>query len=206
MPKIIENLKEKILEVAKGLFISMSFDEVDMKMISKETGIATGTLYNYFPNKALIYFAVIEIIRQAQLEELRRIADMEIDPKDRLNLFISTFYENQETIGSIDDSLLRREGEKFKEKSPELFTKIKRSERDYYYNMSIIFWDMFGYSNDKIKYNEDFCKRLMLCQVKTINSLIRIFKNEKEKNLEFIKNMIDFFIDNEQRKEEHKND
>lgn len=53
MPKIIKNLKEKILISAMELFNDFKYKDVTMSGIAKKTGIAVGTLYNYYPNKKI---------------------------------------------------------------------------------------------------------------------------------------------------------
>lgn len=51
MPKIIENIKETIIEEGKKALILTSYEEFNMRDIAKACNIGTGTLYNYFSNK-----------------------------------------------------------------------------------------------------------------------------------------------------------
>ncbi|MDP8221490.1 MAG: TetR/AcrR family transcriptional regulator [Candidatus Stygibacter frigidus] len=51
MPKIIENVRELIVEKAYELFIKEGYDHVKTSRIAKECNIAAGTLFNYFPTK-----------------------------------------------------------------------------------------------------------------------------------------------------------
>lgn len=51
MPRIIENLEGKIIEESKKLLLKSSYKDMNMRDIAKACNIATGTLYNYFPNK-----------------------------------------------------------------------------------------------------------------------------------------------------------
>src|SRR6056297_433930 len=60
MPKIIENLDEEISKTALELFRDNSYQNVSMRKIAAEVGIAVGTLYNYYPNKWKLYIEAFE--------------------------------------------------------------------------------------------------------------------------------------------------
>jgi len=51
MPRIIENPQEIILEHALGILEEQGYDSLNMRNIARSCGIATGTIYNYFPTK-----------------------------------------------------------------------------------------------------------------------------------------------------------
>jgi len=51
MPKILENIKEKILEEARKEVMTVGYSNMTMREVAKAVGIASGTLYNYFPSK-----------------------------------------------------------------------------------------------------------------------------------------------------------
>ena len=51
MPKIIEGAREKILVNAKRRLFENGYQHMSLREIAKESGIATGTIYNYFANK-----------------------------------------------------------------------------------------------------------------------------------------------------------
>ena len=51
MPKIIEGAREKILENAKRRLFEKGYQHLSLREVAKESGIATGTIYNYFANK-----------------------------------------------------------------------------------------------------------------------------------------------------------
>ena len=50
--------KEKRIDVSIKLFNDIGFDKTSTKMISKEAGIAEGTIFNYFGTKDEIFFEV----------------------------------------------------------------------------------------------------------------------------------------------------
>lgn len=51
MPKIIEGAREKILANAKRRLFENGYQHLSLREVAKESGIATGTIYNYFTNK-----------------------------------------------------------------------------------------------------------------------------------------------------------
>jgi len=51
MPKIIEGAREKILVNAKRRLFEKGYQHLSLRVVAKESGIATGTIYNYFANK-----------------------------------------------------------------------------------------------------------------------------------------------------------
>ena len=53
-----ELVKKKIISVSRDLFNDIGFDKTSTKMISKEAGIAEGTIFNYFGTKDEIFFEV----------------------------------------------------------------------------------------------------------------------------------------------------
>lgn len=59
MPKIIENVRTNILNQAATKLLSEGYSGLSLREISKECGIAVGTIYNYFPSKLTLISAVI---------------------------------------------------------------------------------------------------------------------------------------------------
>lgn len=49
-----------ILEAARRLFIEQGYDAVTVRDIIGETDLASGTYYNYFPDKASVFKALVE--------------------------------------------------------------------------------------------------------------------------------------------------
>ncbi len=65
---IVEDKKKKILESALKLFIEKGIDNTSTSLISKEAGIATGTLYLYFETKVDLIIELGTSIREESLE------------------------------------------------------------------------------------------------------------------------------------------
>ena len=61
MPKIIENLKDRLLTEAKLQIEQGGYGAVTIRSIAKSCGVGVGTVYNYFPSKeALIATHLLE--------------------------------------------------------------------------------------------------------------------------------------------------
>lgn len=61
MPKIIENLKDRLLLEARQQLEQGGYEAVTIRSIAKGCGVGVGTVYNYFPSKeALIATHLLE--------------------------------------------------------------------------------------------------------------------------------------------------
>jgi AcrR family transcriptional regulator len=68
-PVIPEKLKERLYPVVLRQFSRKDFHAVNIRDISKESGISTGTIYKYFSSKEDILFSIID-------EKLRDLASL----------------------------------------------------------------------------------------------------------------------------------
>jgi AcrR family transcriptional regulator len=61
MPKIIENLKERLISEAQKQIEANGYGAVTIRSVAKSCGVGVGTVYNYFPSKeALIATHLLE--------------------------------------------------------------------------------------------------------------------------------------------------
>lgn len=51
MPKLIENLRGRLLDETQRVLLANGYDAVTIRSIAKACGTASGTVYNYFPSK-----------------------------------------------------------------------------------------------------------------------------------------------------------
>ena len=67
MPKLLDNIKQKAIEQARREMLSVEYRAMTIRRVAKELGIATGTLYNYFPSKEYLAAGVMLEDWQAQI-------------------------------------------------------------------------------------------------------------------------------------------
>jgi AcrR family transcriptional regulator len=79
--KAKKEVRERILAAGEKLFLSKGFGRTTTRDLSREAGIAVGTLFNYFPNKESLGMAILagslERGRGRFLEEGREIPTLE---------------------------------------------------------------------------------------------------------------------------------
>ena len=54
MPKIIENLREQLLEEAQKQIAERGYAKTTVRSVSKACGVGVGTVYNYFESKEML--------------------------------------------------------------------------------------------------------------------------------------------------------
>lgn len=59
MPKIIENLREQILNEAKKQLSEQGYKKTTIRSVAQECGIAVGTVYNYFKSKDILIASLV---------------------------------------------------------------------------------------------------------------------------------------------------
>lgn len=74
-----EETRRKMIGAARRAFCAQPFDEVSVQEIIAEAGVARGTFYNHFADKAACYHAVMddstEVLRSAMREARRAAPD-----------------------------------------------------------------------------------------------------------------------------------
>jgi len=100
MARIIENPKQLILDNAKNILYSEGYSNLSIRNVAKASGLAVGTIYNYYPTKKDLViemmieywgecFKALEII----LNSKTSLYDKLFKIFNELNMFISTFKE-----------------------------------------------------------------------------------------------------------------
>lgn len=74
MPKVIENLKERILEEANRQLQDVGYGAMTIQSIAKACGVGVGTVYNYFSSKDAILVACVAATWMECMETIRAVA------------------------------------------------------------------------------------------------------------------------------------
>jgi AcrR family transcriptional regulator len=72
MRKKDEKLKQRILSITKNMIKTKGYSSINIREISKEAGIASGTIYNYFSSKDEILLSLTEEFWKTSLIELNQ--------------------------------------------------------------------------------------------------------------------------------------
>jgi AcrR family transcriptional regulator len=115
--------RSRILEAARGIFFRDGFMEANLDDVAMDAGVAKGTLYRYFENKAELYVAVLASngeqferkLRDAGRDEtisapdrIRRIARFYLAHWTQNREYFQIFWalENQAVIGELPEGVL----------------------------------------------------------------------------------------------------
>lgn len=86
MPKIIENLPERLLEEARRQIEESGFSAMTIRSVAKGCGVGVGTVYNYYPSKeALVASFMVDDWKKC-VETIQACADeaQELEPVLRI--------------------------------------------------------------------------------------------------------------------------
>nr|WP_278001320.1 TetR/AcrR family transcriptional regulator [Clostridium botulinum] len=84
MPKIIRDIEEKISSASIRLFGEYGYEAVDMKLIAKESGVAVGTLYNYYSRKSELFLEVFIKSWEKTLSKLKEERNKDISKEKKI--------------------------------------------------------------------------------------------------------------------------
>lgn len=101
MPKIIENLKSRILETTCREIKEKGYSGITLRGIAKSCDIALGTFYNYFKSKEILVANLIVadwMKKKLELEEeLEKSTDVH-GAMARIHAFITSFYNQHKDM------------------------------------------------------------------------------------------------------------
>ena len=111
MPKIILNLRDRILENARTLLEREGYNGLAMRRVATSCGIALGTVYNYFPSKDMLVGALIaqdwfKVLKQMDLDirKTRTVHEGLCAVADGLETFQASHAEIWKEYGSTSGS------------------------------------------------------------------------------------------------------
>lgn len=86
----ISKTRQRLVDVARELFARKGFEATTMNDIAVASQRGRRTLYTYFRNKEEIYYAVIESELERLSDKMDRVAEMEIEPEEKILLLAYT--------------------------------------------------------------------------------------------------------------------
>lgn len=104
MPKIYEDLKETIVNEAKAIIVSKGYSKLNMREVAKASGIAVGTIYNYFPTKDTL---MSELMYRYWMEFVAAIQQAEQDDCELFVKFKKIYYLLESFLDIFKDTWLK---------------------------------------------------------------------------------------------------
>ncbi|UTM01627.1 TetR/AcrR family transcriptional regulator [Alcaligenes sp. NLF5-7] len=87
----LQDNRGRILEAARVLVSEGGWQEAQVASVAAAAGIATGTVYRYFPSKAELFAEVLSLVSQREVDVLTDIAQADGASMLRLHAAVSTF-------------------------------------------------------------------------------------------------------------------
>jgi AcrR family transcriptional regulator len=83
--------RERILHAAKKLVENGGWENCNLTKVAKNSGVASGSIYNYFEKITDLYIEVFYAIADEEIAVISNIANSKESPLERFKLAISTF-------------------------------------------------------------------------------------------------------------------
>ena len=87
----LANNRVRILQAARRLVSEGGWAEAQVASIAAAAGLATGTVYRYFPSKADLFSEVLAKVSQREVDVIADIADSGAAPRERLHDAVFAF-------------------------------------------------------------------------------------------------------------------
>ncbi|WP_341647459.1 TetR/AcrR family transcriptional regulator [Thauera humireducens] len=85
--------RQRILDAARALVSEGGWAEAQVSHVASAAGVATGSVYRYFPSKADLFVEVLSVVSQREVDVLEAIANNDDSPFQTLHVAVSTFVE-----------------------------------------------------------------------------------------------------------------
>ena len=179
IPKLLKDVKENIKTTSTKLFIEYGYMNIDMRMISKQSGVSVGTLYNHYKNKKQLYISILYESWENTFKKLDNICNVDSCPKEKLKNFITVLYEDIEARKGLGRDLINTQ-----------ITELKEDSDIISLNNKLIFKiQSFIASLDKVDpINKCFDSNHKLAQTLLVSilTMYELNSNDKEENIKFL--------------------
>ena len=81
MPKIIENIREKLLNEARRQVKEQGYSAMTIRSVAGACGVSVGTVYNYFPSKDMLVASFMLTDWQACLDAIEHCCEEYSEPQ-----------------------------------------------------------------------------------------------------------------------------
>jgi len=185
MPKKIKNVESRIIKSAETVFRDKGYVDADVKEIASHAGVAVGTLYNYWPSKKMLFAHVSREYWKDAFAKTDKIMKLGVNPHLKLMMLIKNMYEHFEKqikIPAMDTSI-------------ESFSYLMSDNgvwEEIHCRMESLLDEIMEIKEESMD-EKDF-KRVSNMIPLLIVSSIADFPNDKESNIRFINNFVNYSI------------
>lgn len=109
MPKIIKDVEESVFKAVMAVMITEGIDHLNMKRIAKNSGIAVGTLYNYFPDREELVSKAIQYSWNQSFQTLDEILNQSEDSLTKWVAFHDCLYSETMQRKAVGHELIRQQ-------------------------------------------------------------------------------------------------
>ncbi|AYE35723.1 TetR/AcrR family transcriptional regulator [Clostridium septicum] len=183
MPKVIENIEEKIFDAAIKLFGERGYENVDMKAIAKESNIAVGTLYNYYSNKKDLYIRVLETSWEGTFNKIKKISNSIKNDLNKLGEIIECLYYDIKARKGLGHYFIKGN---FESKDKEELNADKIVKK--------IVLSLYEENNTIKEKDELEVEKLVYILLCTIVLLVNKYSTEDKENVEILMKIVNNFI------------
>lgn len=103
MPKIIENLPQRLLDEARAQCEELGYSAMTIRSVAKSCGVGVGTVYNYYPSKDALIAAVVMVDWMECMEPTQA-------QHENLETALRTGYDGLRRFISRNEKIFRDEG------------------------------------------------------------------------------------------------
>ncbi|SHK25602.1 transcriptional regulator, TetR family [Clostridium cavendishii DSM 21758] len=187
MPKIIKDIENTIKQCSIKLFIDFGYNAVDMRMISKNSKIAVGTIYNYYENKKELYLNILEESWQSTFDKLDKISTLTLSKREKSELFIEALYEDIEERNGLGKALIAPSSDELMkdERAIKLKNNLLLRVESFLNSLNTVD-ESNKYLNNKT--------RLAECLLTSILTMFEFHADEKAYNIKFLVEFINLSI------------
>ena len=198
----VENVKEKIINTSKDLFIIQGYKDTTTRQIIDRAGIRNGTLYHFFKNKEEIFKCLVLSVLDELAELVDRLTVKDQSPALKYACIIAIdfyivkkheqiaeLYYEAYSLWTIFNALVERAS--IRNKSLFHIYNPDSTDEDFYLKTTIIEGAMYGFLTDNyhkgdISYNKSIITMLKL-SLTIFNVPEKEIENAITKSLEIIK-------------------
>ncbi len=198
----MENVKEKILNTSKDLFIIHGYKNTTTRQIIAQAGILNGTLYHFFKNKEEIFKYIVLGVLDELAETVERLTIKDKSPALKYaciiaidfytvkkHKHIAELYYEAYSLWTIFNALVKRAS--IRNKSLFQIYNPDSTDEDFYLKTTIVEGAMYGFITDNyhkgdISYNKSIIAILRL-SLTIFNVPEKEIENAITKSLELIK-------------------